>query len=119
MSDEEKLQSLVSDLRLLEARFNELSSQRAFLLRVFAEATSGRDALRGLSSASPSEVLIPLGGGVFVKGNTPPPEKLLLGIGAGVVVERSRDEALQYVEARLKEMENVIAGIEKQRNDLP
>lgn len=118
MSDEEKLQSMVYELRLLEGRFNELNSHRQFLLRAFAEANAGRDALRGLSESDSSDVLIPLGGGIFVKGTTPPPDRILLGIGADVVMEQNRDEALKSVDMRLKELENAVAGIEAQRNDL-
>ncbi len=118
MSDEEKLQSMVYESRLLEGQYNELNQQQSFLLRAFSEVSAGRDALRGLSETAPSEILIPLGGGVFVKGSAPPPSQVLLGIGAEVVIEKSREEALSFVEERLKEMENALAGIEARRNDI-
>jgi prefoldin alpha subunit len=118
MSDEEKLQSMVYEMRILEGRFNELNSQRGFILRIFTETRAGLDALRELDESSSSEVLIPLGGSIFVKGTTPPPDRVLLGIGADVVVERNRNEALKFAEDRLKDLENAIAGIEAQRNDL-
>jgi prefoldin alpha subunit len=118
MSDEEKLQSMVYESRLLEGQFNELNQQQSFLARAFAEVSAGREALRGLSENAPSEILIPLGGGIFVKGNAPPPSQVLLGIGADVVIERSREEALSFVEERLKEMENALAGIEARRNEV-
>ncbi|MCL4436762.1 MAG: prefoldin subunit alpha [Thaumarchaeota archaeon] len=118
MSDEEKLQSMVYESRLLEGQYNELNQQQSFLLRAFAEVTAGRDALRGLGETAPTDILIPLGGGVFVKGTAPPPSQVLLGIGADIVVEKSREEALSFVEERLKEMENALAGLEARRNEI-
>ncbi len=118
MSDEEKLQSMVYESRLLEGQYNELNQQQSFLVRAFAEVSASRDALRGLSETASTEILIPLGGGVFVKGTALPPSQVLLGIGADVVVERSREEALSFVEERLKEMENALSGIEARRNEI-
>ncbi|MFQ6135040.1 MAG: prefoldin subunit alpha [Nitrososphaerales archaeon] len=119
MSDEEKkIQSLMVEFRLLESRLNEVNSQREILIRALIDARAGLVALRGLDTSSSSEVLMPLGGGVFVNGETPPVDRLLVGVGADVVVEKSRDEALKYLEERVKGMENAVVGLDAQRNDI-
>jgi prefoldin alpha subunit len=119
MSEEErKVQSLLAEFRLLESRLNEVNSQREILTRAFLDARAGVATLKGLDTSSTSEVLIPLGGGVFVNGKAPPVEKLLVAIGADVVVEKSLDEALKYLEERVKGMENAVVGLDAQRNDI-
>ncbi len=119
MSEEErKVQSLLAEFRLLENRMNEANSQREILTRAFLDARAGVVTLKELGTSSTSEVLIPLGGGVFVNGKTPPVDKLLVAIGADVVVEKSIDEALKYLEERVKGMENAVVGLDAQRNDI-
>lgn len=119
MSEEErKVQSLLAEFRLLESRMNEANSQREILTRAFLDARAGVVTLKELDTSSTSEVLIPLGGGVFVNGTTPPVDKLLVAIGADVVVEKSIDEALKYLEERVKGMENAVVGLDAQRNDI-
>ena len=119
MSEEErKVQSLLAEFRLLESRMNEVNSQREILTRAFLDARAGVVTLKELGTSSTSEVLIPLGGGVFVNGKTPPVDKILVAIGADVVVEKSIDEALKYLEERVKGMENAVIGLDAQRNDI-
>ena len=118
MSDEERrVQSLIAELRFLESRLNEANSQREYLIRALIDAKTGLAALRGLGVSS-SDVLIPLGGGVYVNGKTPPVDRLLVGIGAEVVVEKSREDAEKYLEEQAKGMENAVAGLDAQRNDI-
>lgn len=117
MSDEEKVQSLIAEMRVLESILNDATSRQAFLIRIIGEAKAGITALKELSASS-SEVLVPLGGGLFLKVNAQPPDKILVGLGADVVVEKSKDEAVSYAEERVKEVENAVMGLEAQRNDL-
>jgi len=48
----------------------------------------------------------------------PPIKKLMVNLGAGVAVEKSRDDALNYVESRIKEYEVAARQLEAQRQEL-
>jgi len=48
----------------------------------------------------------------------PPIKKLLVNLGAGVAVEKSREDALNYVESRIKEYEVAARQLEAQRQEL-
>jgi len=50
-------------------------------------------------------VLLQIGGGTSVRARILDPEKILIAIGAEVVVERSNKEAVDYLKERLIEME--------------
>ena len=119
MSEEEKqLQDNLYEFRMLEGRLNEVSAQREMLVRALIETRGGLTAIKGLDILSSSEVLIPIGGGVFIDAKTPPSDKFLVGIGADVIVEKNREETLNYLEDRIKEMENAVAGTDAHRSDL-
>ena len=119
MSEEEKqLQAHLYEFRMLEGRLKEISSQSEMLVRALIETKGGLTTLKGLNTSSSTEVLIPIGGGLFVDAKAPPSDKLLVTIGADVVVEKQKEDALKDVEERIKEMENAISGIEANRADL-
>ena len=61
---------------------------------------------------------MPIGIGVYVKTTVPPIKKLLVNLDAGVAIEKSREDALNYVEARIKEYELASKQLEAQRQEI-
>ncbi len=119
MSETEKqLQAYLYEFKILESRMNEITTQREMLIRTLMEMRGGLSTLQGLDKLSSSEILVPIGGGVFVNANTPPSDKFLVGIGANVIVEKNKEDAVKYVESRVNEIENAVKGIDAHRVDL-
>ncbi len=117
MSEEDKkLQSLVLDLRYLESQLNELNSQKEMVIRALLDTETGISAMNGFDTSSSSDVLVPIGGGVFVKGTVPSVDKIILKIGADVLIEKSKEKTLKYLDERVKNLENSVSGLDAQRN---
>jgi prefoldin alpha subunit len=118
MSDEEKIQSLVVELRILESYLNEVNTRQATLVKSMIECRAAIDALRGLSENSDSELLVPIGGGLFINSRAPPPEKLIVSIGANIALEKTRTEASNFINNKIKDIEKNISETEFQKNNL-
>ncbi len=118
MSEEERVNSLAVEMRVLEGTFNELSARQNLLERALVEGRSALDAIIGLSESKPEEVLIPIGGGALVK--SPPPDigRVFINVGASVVLEKSKEEAVSFLEARVKEIGNSVVAVLSQRNQI-
>ena len=69
------------------------------------EALAAIEALEAMVAAEDGTVLLQIGGGTSVRAKILDPEKILIAIGAEVVVERSNKEAVEYLKERLIEME--------------
>ena len=69
------------------------------------EALAAIEALEGMAAAEDGIVLLQIGGGASVRAKVLEPEKILLSIGAEVVVERSNKEAVDFLKERIIEME--------------
>lgn len=108
---------MVLEVRVLESTFNELSARENLLERALLETKAALDAMKGLAT-NPEEVIIPLGGGVLIKSNTPKSDRILVNIGSNVVVERSREEATAFLEKRSKDIESSIVSVLTQRNQI-
>jgi len=69
------------------------------------EAHAAIEALEEMNTTEDGIVLLQIGGGASVRVKVLEPEKILLSIGAEVVVERSNKEAVEFLKERIIEME--------------
>jgi prefoldin alpha subunit len=69
------------------------------------EALAAIEALEAMLESEDAVVLLQIGGGASVRAKVLEPDKILLSIGAEVVVERSNKDAAEYLKERIIEME--------------
>jgi prefoldin alpha subunit len=69
------------------------------------EALAAIEALEALRESEDATVLLQIGGGASVRAKVLEPDKILLSIGAEVIVERSNEDAVEYLKERIIEME--------------
>ncbi|HEY8140083.1 MAG TPA: prefoldin subunit alpha [Nitrososphaera sp.] len=115
---EQRINEMVQQSRVLEAYMNDIMTRQVTVTRLMEEARLASTTIQNFSSESEVESLMPIGIGVYVKTNVPPTKKLLVNLGASVVVEKSRNDALNYVEARIKEYEVAARQLEAQRQEM-
>lgn len=116
--EEERVNNLVGEIRILESTYNELSGRQNLLERVLIETRSSIDTLTGLSTTKTEEVLLPVGGGILLRASPPNTDKVLLNIGANVMVEKDRDYAKKFMEERAKELEESVIALASQRGQI-
>jgi prefoldin alpha subunit len=116
-SEEERMNRLVLETRMLESTFNELTNRQGLLERMLIESRASLDTIKTIATAT-EEALIPVGAGVLLRSSPPKADKVLVGIGANVVVEKTKEDAEKILEARSKELEENIISILSQRNQI-
>ncbi len=117
-TDEERLNGLVMEIRILEGTYNELTSRQNLLERALVENRAALDALKGLGENPSDEVLTQIGGGAMLKSQPPTTKTVLVSIGSGVVVEKPKDEAISILEGRTREVETSLVSVINQRNQI-
>jgi len=117
-SEEERMNNLIVESRLLESTYNELTSRQGVLERMLVESRASLETIKEMGSASTEEVLIPVGAGILLRASPPKVDKVLAGIGADVVVEKTREEAEKMLEGRAKELEETIVTVLSQRSQI-
>ena len=113
---EEQAQQLVSQMQMLESYFADLSQRENHLVNILREARAASESIK--NSKDNDETLIPLGLGTFVKAKLLPNEKVLVNIGAGAVLEKDKDAALNYIEARIKEIDIALKESATQKQEI-
>ena len=118
MSEEEKLQALVTQMKMYEAYLNDMLTRENSITRLMEEGRLGIEAIKNISEEEPLEMLMPIGMGIYVQTLSSPNKKLLVNIGAGVAIEKSKNETVTYVETRLKEVEGALRSMIAQKQEL-
>jgi prefoldin alpha subunit len=82
---------------------------------VIADLTYASMTLEGLEKQKENaELLIPVGGNSYIKARLETPDKVTVGIGAGVSVEKTLPEAKEIIRKRLEEMEKSRVSLQQQ-----
>jgi len=115
---EQRINEMVQQSRVLEAYMNDIMTRQVTVTKLMEEARMASTSIQGISQDSEVESLMPLGIGLYVKTSVPPVKKLVVTLGAGVALEKSREDALNYVEARIKEYEVAARQLEAQRQEI-
>jgi prefoldin alpha subunit len=103
--DPREIQSLQLYLNEYRQQAEIFSQQLALLEDGRMEAIAAIETLEGLSGSPDSMVLLQIGGGVSVRAKVPEPDRVLVNIGAEVVVEKQNAAAQEYLKDRITEME--------------
>jgi len=114
---EEQAQQLLYQMQMLESYASNLEQKDNAILAYLREATSSIQSIRGLQNKE-AESLIPVGLGTYLNAKVLGDSKVLQDIGAGVVVEKDPETAVNYLETRIKELQVVLNETRAQRQDV-
>jgi prefoldin alpha subunit len=117
-AEDERMNSLLVEVRILEGTYNELTARQNLLERALLESRGALDAIKGLGEKPPGEVLMQIGGGAMLRAPPPETERVLVGVGSNVVIEKPREEAIALLETRSREVETSVVSLINQRNEI-
>ncbi len=114
---EQQAEQLMQQMQMLETYFSDLSQREATFVNILREATASIESLQSLNKNPESETLVPIGTGTFVPTKISSTSKLVINIGAGVAVEKDFTSAINYLEARIKEIEVALQDTSAKKQD--
>ncbi|MGB9135439.1 MAG: prefoldin subunit alpha [Candidatus Bathyarchaeia archaeon] len=114
-SDEETFRRLLTELRLLEGTTEALQNRTSLVNAAMTELAFASATIEGLGKEKVgAPLLVPIGGGSFIKAEAATTDTLVVGMGAGVSVEKPREEAKQIVDKRIAELEKSMTALQQQ-----
>ncbi|HJW98497.1 MAG TPA: prefoldin subunit alpha [Candidatus Bathyarchaeia archaeon] len=116
---EEELQKLSMEMRLLEQTAEALQSRMSMVNAASNDLLYAQAALEGLGKeADKSEILVPIGGTSYIRARLENPDKVIVGMGAGVSVEKTREEAKEIVKKRLEDIDKTRKSVQQQYSQI-
>ncbi len=113
--DEEELRKLSVEMRLLEQTAETLQQRMSMLNAAMTDLTYANLTLEGIETESENaELLVPVGGGSYVKAKLSSSDKVIVGMGAGVSIEKTVSEAKTILKERLDELGKSATAAQQQ-----
>jgi prefoldin alpha subunit len=98
---------------------NQLEIQYQYLQAAVNDYTRSKITLEQLEKEeNGSNILLPIGGSTYVDANVKDTNKVLYDIGAGVVTEKSVDDALKKIDERIKDLQKTQEKLMKTINQI-
>jgi len=114
-NDQESFRRLAVELRILEGTAETLQARLNLVNAALTELNFARMSLEGVEKeASDASLFVPIGGGSFIKAKLESTDKVIVGAGAGVSIERTMAEAKQTVQNRIGELEKTRVSLQQQ-----
>ena len=112
---EEELRRLSVEMRYLEQTADTLQQRIGMVNAALTDLTYANLTLDGLEKEKENaELLVPIGGNSYVKAKISDTNKVIVGIGAGVSVEKTLQEAKTMLKERLDELEKTMNSAQQQ-----
>ncbi len=106
---EEKVRELISRIQLNQQRMEALQQQANLIQLSLNELDNALKALTTLEGKGEGqELLVPIGADSFVHARLAEPDKAIIGLGAGVSVEKSFADSRGIIQGRRSELEKVL-----------
>ncbi len=115
---EEQAQYLLQQMQALETYMSEIMQREDAVIKLLQEATGAVEAMKTLDTNTEYDTLVPVGLGAFVKAKIQPNQKMIINIGAGTAIEQDKDAAINFIEARIKELEVVLQQFAVQKQEV-
>ncbi|MEM2118331.1 MAG: prefoldin subunit alpha [Candidatus Bathyarchaeia archaeon] len=112
---EEELRKLSVEIRVLEANAETVQSRINMVNAVITDLSYASMTLEGLEKEKEnSELMVPIGGNSYIKARLDNPDKVIVGMGAGVSIEKTLQEAKEIIKKRLENLENTRIALQQQ-----
>jgi prefoldin alpha subunit len=114
-ASEEELRKLSMEMRYLEQTAETLQQRLSMINAAVTDLTFANATLDGIEKEKENtELLVPVGGSSYVKAKLADSNKVIVGLGAGVSVEKTLPEAKAILKERLDELEKTMQSGQQQ-----
>jgi prefoldin alpha subunit len=117
--NEEEARKLSMQLRYFEQTAETLQQRLSMLNAALSDLTYANMTLEGIEKEKENaEMLVPIGGGSYINVKLANSEKVIVGMGAGVSIEKTLPEAKSIVKERIEELQKTQVSAQQQLSQI-
>ena len=114
-SQQEQFRKLASELQMMQGSAETLQQRLGVLQSAAGDLGVAKKSIGTLTEVKEGDpILVPTGGGTFVKAHLGDLSTILVNVGADVSIEMALDEAEQDISSRLGEVEKASLSVQEQ-----
>ncbi len=110
---DENIQSKMVEMESYRAQLQQYQMQKSQIMLNVHELLNARTTLEGIKNAkNGTELMIPIGGGTFIKGKIEDTVSVVTSVGADVAVTKDIEDAEKFIENQMKLGEEALMKID-------
>lgn len=114
-SEEEQLRQGLVQQRVYEGSARTLQARLEIINAAMNEFALASSTLEGIKNQKPdADALIPVGGGSFVRAKLADVSKIVVGVGAGVAIEKPIDLSITEIKDRIADLDKARTTLQEQ-----
>jgi len=115
MKEEEIVRQLANEIRILEGSVTTLQSRLEVVRSAMNEVAMAHATLEGLTKMqNGDDTMVPVGAGSYIRVKIADAKKLVMGIGAGVAMEKDVVSSIEELKGRVQELDKARNSIQQQ-----
>jgi len=115
MKEEEIVRQLANEIRILEGSVTTLQSRLEVVRSAINEVAMAHATLEGLTKMQDGDdTMVPVGAGSYIRVKIADSKKLVMGIGAGVAMEKDVMSSIEELKGRVQELDKARNSIQQQ-----
>jgi prefoldin alpha subunit len=119
MSEQDPIRSLVLELQYLENTMQIIQQRISLVDAAVTEMQVAVSTIEGLEKETVgADILVPIGGGSYIHATVGNNERLIVGIGADIALEKSLSESIESYKNRMDELQKARSGLEQQLEEV-
>jgi prefoldin alpha subunit len=116
-TEDEDFQRSLVQLRIYEGSARALQARLEIVNAAMNEFSVASTTLQGIKTQKTDEdALIPVGGGSYVRVKLSDISKIVMGVGAGVAIEKPIDDSINEIKDRITDMDKARTALQEQLN---
>jgi prefoldin alpha subunit len=115
---QEAMQEKAILYQILQKHLESLTQNAVMIERRYEELEATKMALEDIAKAKESEILVPLGSGIFTYGKIEDSRRMLVDTGAGVFIDKDPESSKSLLEERKKEIEKLAHDMQAEMADV-
>ena len=116
MNVDQQTQVLLQQMKQLESYLTDIGNRENMSMNAIVESRASVKATEILSDTEPKEILFPIGSGLLTKVGGE--KAFFVNIGAGITVEKDKEEVKEFLNERIKDIEKSIETLSIQKKDM-
>ncbi|MDH5440842.1 MAG: prefoldin subunit alpha [Candidatus Bathyarchaeota archaeon] len=114
-ADEQELQRLMVELRVLEGTIESLRSRISLVAATLNDLNLANMTLEGIAKEKvDSSIYVPIGGGSYIKARLESTDEIIYGVGAGVSIVKTIEVVKESTSNRISQLNKTRQSLEQQ-----
>jgi len=109
--DQQRLEEIINQLNFYKQRAELIQNQIEAMKNSLTELEALEDTLEAMKGGEGAETLVPVGAGSFIKVQLKDTDEVIMGIGAGVAMKKTLNDAKETIDEQKEELEGAISRL--------